>query len=484
MTIADFLARDSTLNMNFVNKVADTVLAEKVNKIADKMIIHKEAGLNIQEADLLSDEVKKMLSERIDSKQQRIIDKNTFIPHLRQKDNGEIVSESIQRDINNAITMSDDLELVRSQCENDILRAFTLVENSQDEVKQIIDKWVNLRLIDLKSKPEYTHLKDSEFRNMLIDRFKEQVVTDIGLKDHYDNFREFEEFIPLDEDTTSFKADLANKNSLNSIMENAIGYDRIVERLQSPEHSEEIAQENYFEKMLAEYFLDKRKDYKASKDMLEVLNEQFNQDSFYDQTKRIGEDLDMRTGKATIHFQGKKGLDAFDAMAKSTRDNVEMFNEDRSKLMELGNSTNHAIQGPTHGVAESLLKYTNEQNKWPERLEKYDIRRKPKEWVEENLYKIIQQMFSARERIEKNVPKDTDLFYGSSGIETIDRSMTRNELKAFDKHLALKLNKDEMIIRLLQQLDQEHAELMQMKSNSLLRDQTKLDKEVQAKKHP
>jgi hypothetical protein len=481
--LSEFLNKNPNLSLDFVSKVADSVLKEKVNKVADKLIFHNEAGININEADLLSDDVKKMLSESLSLKKERFINKKDFQPYFKNKDSEAAISDNIKRIIESAITMSDDLEFFRTKFENDLLKIFTFEPKNKERIENLLNEWIDLRINDLKTKPEYKFLNDSQFKHVMLDGFKEKVVTELGLRDHIDNFREFEIFFPIDKSEDHYKSDIANKHNLNHIMENALGYDRLSERLQSPKHSAKLAQGNYFERLLAEYFVDKRKDYKASKDMLEVLNREFNRENFYDQTKRIGQDLNEITAKASANQMNSDGLSTFDALSNANKGEYELYHEDKEKLMKLGDDTNYAIQGETHGVAEELLKYSNKDNKWVDLYPKFDIRRTPKQWVEDRLYDIVKNYFSAREKIETSMPTG-DNPSSKSCINAVDRAMTRNELKSFDKQLALKLNKDKMIMKLLQELDYEYAELMQIRTSSKFEDQNNLDSMVQAKKTP
>ena len=426
-----------------------------------------------------------MLSESLQSEQERVIDKNTLTPYNKTIDEITVVDNQVKKNIKSAITMSDDLEFTRARIENDLIRAYTFGDSSKEEINKIITDWIDLRILDLKSKPEFKKLSDSEFKNIMIESFKENVVEEIGLTKFTDNARSYDELIPVDKrNLHGYKNDIANKNNLNHIMENAVGYDRILERLQAPENSAELAHENLAEKLLAEYYIDKRKDYKVSKELLEVLNKNFTPSAIYDQNKRIGEDLNKEMGKFATSYYSKNGLSDFDGLANRKRDKVEFFPEDLSKLIDLGNATNLAIQGETQGIAENLLRASEKGEQWPERFSKFDKRRTPKEWVEEKLYQILNGLFSARERIEKNVEVNSGI--GGSKGETIilDRIMTRNELKAFDKELVTKLNKKEMIMRLLHELDREYAEMNQIRIESKLKRQSDINKNIQENKYP
>ena len=464
ITIKEFLNRDSNINIEFVNNVADCILKEQTQSLADKMVLYKEAGLNINEVNLLSEDVKKLLQESIEERKTRVIDKVTLQPYYKLKDKDTQINEKIKQDIRNATTMSDDLEYTRAKFENDILEIMLFQTNPKEQINEKVKEWIKLRIIDLKTKPEYKLLYDSEFKTQMIDKFKQEIISELGLNNSRLKEVAFEDIVPVVEsDKGAYKNDVANKNNLNYIMNDALGYDNLIERLQDPENSSDLAQSNYFEKLLAEYYLDKRKDYKASKDMLDTLNSIFNVGNLYDQNWRIGEDLDKECGQRTNPYN-YNGLNGFTFLSVLGKEKPTLLPEDVAKLIELGDSTNVAMFDEVQGVAENLAKYNTKDNTWPNKLSKYDIRRTPKQWVEEKVSEVIKKIFSAREKVEQN--------------------LTRSELKAYDKEIGHHFNKDIMIMRLLDELDLEYADLSQRKIQHKMKNQSKIDQEIQEKKAP
>jgi len=438
ITIKDFLQRDANLNLDFINNVADSVLKEKTKKLADKLIVHKEAGLHINEIDLLSKEVKEVLSSQLEEGKDRVIEKNTLQPYYRLKDKDTMLSEKIKSDIQNAVSMSDDLEYTRAKTENQLLELMLFKTDCDAEINIKIKDWISLRIIDLKSKPEFKLLYDSEFKGQMIDRFKHEIISELGLNEYDLSTVTFETFNPIDEsEKTRVKNDIANKNNLNHIMENALGYDNLLERLQDPASSSQLAQSNFFEGLLAEYYIDKRNEYKINRSMLEGLNKIFNEKTFRMQTKRKGTEINP-IGSNVTYGLDDAGLSAFNSMMDITRDKPELLPEDVNKLIALGDSINIAMYGETQGISEELLQYYDKNNTWPERLPKFDIRRTPKEWVEEKLLGVVTDIFEARGKVEKE--------------------LSRSELVAYDKEISPLFSKDKMIMRLLHELDREYVE--------------------------
>ena len=58
----------------------------------------------------------------------------------------------------------------------------------------------------------------------------------------------------------------------------AIGYDKLKERFNNTENNQDIAHDNVFDKLLADYFLSKRGQYVKANQLLEDLNKQFKGD--------------------------------------------------------------------------------------------------------------------------------------------------------------------------------------------------------------
>lgn len=438
MSIGEFLSKDSNIDMSLLSKTADTILREKTTEVAKRLVHFSESDIVIQASEVLSPDIKEQLVDALAKEKERVIDLHSLQPFTRDKDPELVLNHKIREAVTKTIKMSDDLEFTRTRIENEILRAFTRGQKDDNEkVQQLINRWVDIRVIDLKSKPTFNQLYNSEFKYELVNNFKENIAQELGLTNLSKTVMSFEEFEPYDPTQKGFNNDIANSvmrqekdylmhdiglktdtTDQHMIIQNSIGYDNLIERLQAPEKSYDLAHKNLAEKLLAEYYIDKRKDYRASKEMLEALDKEFHASKYIDQTKRIGEDL--RGVKLSMPTSHDQGLSAWDALNNSTREDVILRGEDQMTLIKLGNATHLAIHGPTHGVAESLAKYTTEEIKWPERLPKFDVRRKPKEWIEEKLSSVLNSLFSARESIERNMPLN-DSFYGNSTSTRSDR---------------------------------------------------------------
>ena len=93
--IKDFLDNDSKLNLKFVHGIADDILSQKSKNVADKLYSHKEAGVDIQASDLLSNDVKKSILRHVENKQNKIVDKQSLNSYLVQESKNDVFNENI-----------------------------------------------------------------------------------------------------------------------------------------------------------------------------------------------------------------------------------------------------------------------------------------------------------------------------------------------------------------------------------------------------
>ena len=102
------------------------------------------------------------------------------------------------------------------------------------------------------------------------------------------------------------------------------------------------------------------------------------------------------------------------------------------KFFDLDVATHRAILKDKNGLSEGLAKLSiaeedhkdYELTQIPEYFESYDVRKDPKIYVKDKLYEVVEQAFSTRRKLEKN--------------------MNRRDLYAYDKSLAKFLDKENL----------------------------------------
>lgn len=167
-----------------------------------------------------------------------------------------------------------------------------------------------------------------------------------------------------------------------------------------------MAHETVFDKLLADYYLGKRGEYKESNNLMKQLA-----DVFTDEAQQLtdpAEILDYQRLKQDIHKV----------------DVPSMEPENFRALVELDQATARAIQKDKNGLSDTLrevsIKETNNDEHFktqiPDYFEIFDVRKPAGKYVEDKLKMVIKDLFDIRGELEK--------------------TMTRNELVAFDKVMA------------------------------------------------
>lgn len=185
-----------------------------------------------------------------------------------------------------------------------------------------------------------------------------------------------------------------------------MGYDNLMKRTTAASATEnfEAAHESVFDKLLADYFLGKRGEYKESNKLMRELAGVFG----------TPDDSDPA---ATLDYK-KMELDV------QKVDDPSMEPENFRAMMELDNVTQRAIQHDKNGLSDSLrklsIKETSHEDHFktqvPNYFEVFDVRKPASTYVEDKLKMAIKELFDIRSELEK--------------------TMTRRELISFDKVLA------------------------------------------------
>lgn len=107
-----------------------------------------------------------------------------------------------------------------------------------------------------------------------------------------------------------------------------------------------------------------------------------------------------------------------------------------TSLMELDIATAQAIQNGKNGLKEELrVDVPEEILKFPEYYELLDPRKPAKKIIYDKLYQVLDEIFDIRSKIEK--------------------TMNRNELRAYDSMLASHLTPENLIPRIKKEVDRE-----------------------------
>ena len=161
-----------------------------------------------------------------------------------------------------------------------------------------------------------------------------------------------------------------NLHHLNN--EEAIGYRNLEERAGDIANNKDLAHETVFDKMLADYFLQKRGDYKKGNQLLTKLEAIFGDDTNPSAVKLSGTKLD---GKAGARPADRTLGELYLHQTRDKHDRPELLPYNFPALMELDIAVNRQLHGGKGGLSNELKAMPeDEQLHIPEYFEGADVR--------------------------------------------------------------------------------------------------------------
>ena len=162
--------------------------------------------------------------------------------------------------------------------ENKLLKEYTNEKFNQESVENLIQEYTQARLKDCMLKPKFASALRSPNANIYLKILQETVMSELKLNESA-SINE----LSLEKDNSFFRDQMnynpENRYNLDHLNnEQAIGYDNLEARAADIANNKELAHETVFDKLLADYFLQKRGDYKKSNKVLADLEKLFNSD--------------------------------------------------------------------------------------------------------------------------------------------------------------------------------------------------------------
>lgn len=159
-----------------------------------------------------------------------------------------------------ATAFPHDLEQVKANYENKFLYALTSPDNFENEAKQIIGDYTDMRLKHCMLQPDFQAKMHSKYGFLYMKMLRERVIDELKLTKDAD-ILDLSHTHLKDFGNDRLKYDVEamyNLSHLNST--HALGYDRLLERANATSKREqaEIAQPTVADKLLADYFLGKK----------------------------------------------------------------------------------------------------------------------------------------------------------------------------------------------------------------------------------
>lgn len=198
--------------------------------------------------------------------------------NIKETDNiRDYLNKQVYRKARDACRMPEGMEATRNFYENKLIRELINVDMDNLQVEQIVNEYTDMRLKKAMINKDFAKAMESENANMFLKMLREEVVHELGLNRDIELSRVSAQEM-MDPLNYSGKVDPTNIYSTIEINnEFAIGYDNFEARgaAQTPQENYEAAHETVFEKMLAEYFLSKRGEYKETNKLIDDLAKVF-----------------------------------------------------------------------------------------------------------------------------------------------------------------------------------------------------------------
>jgi len=172
------------------------------------------------------------------------------------------------------------------------------------------------------------------------------------------------------------------------------------ERMNNPEKNRDIAHDSTFDKVLAEYFLQKRQDVKGSNTLLKQMTEQFGKEG-------------RHPGVQTAETNGRKTLgEHYNRQTWEKEDKPVLPSYKLPDLMELDMTVNRHLHGNMSALSAQLREGKDlASTEIPEYFDANDVRKPADKFVQDALRGIMDELFASRQQLEKYMSRQELLAY-------------------------------------------------------------------------
>lgn len=186
------------------------------------------------------------------------------------------LQEIVYAEAMKAAEFSPELAQVRNQYENDLLKEYTRSSLIPTNIDGLIKEYMNIRLKECMVRPAFARGLKSAHANVYMRILRENIIDELKLTDSAkkDDFVYEKSLYSIMQENMNYNLESQyNLDDLNN--EQAIGYQNLEARAADTANNQSLAHESTFDKMMAEYFLDKRGEYKKGNKLLQDLEKVF-----------------------------------------------------------------------------------------------------------------------------------------------------------------------------------------------------------------
>ena len=348
------------------------------------------------------------------------------------------------REMREACEIPPQMETTKNFYEHKILNLLMEPQMDQERIANWVEEYMQLRMREATSRKQFQKHLQSENASTLLKLLREQVVDELGLGKANKGSDLMYENITSDFNVMQFYDIEHSYNAQHFNNQNAIGFDHVEQRAQSDTAAGnyEAAHESVFDKLLAEYYLNKRGQYKQANRLVDELGQIF-ADSESKTMVASGMNKMTHLHQAAL----KQGL------GQPNEPFIQPTN--MRDLMQLDVATARFMQNNKNGLRTDLRHHVSLADRdhpdWkftqvPAYYDTMDVRKPPEQYLNDKFRAVVQECFSLRQDLE--------------------RTMTRNELMAFDTVLARYLQRRELMARLKEAVQADYAFMHSFKNTA------------------
>ena len=222
---------------------------------------------------------------------------------------------------------------------------------------------------------------------------------------------EFQSLGPRDSGAEqAIRYDPASRYSLHHLNnEEAIGYQNLEERAANIENNNDLAHESVFDKMMADFFLKSRGDYKKGNKLMGELEELFRQNlqGLADgPASSAGKELEAKGAGA----DGTLG-ELYQRQSGMKDDYLALPGYHFPALMDLDIAVNRQLHQGKGGLSRELREMEEGSDVIPPFFDFYDVRKPAHLYVQDKLRDILEELFAARRSLEKHLSRSELVAY-------------------------------------------------------------------------
>lgn len=265
-------------------------------------------------------------------------------------------------------------------------------------MENLIEEYMNARIKDLMVKPAFAKALKTPNGHIYLKVLRERVLSELNFTDGVNpdefDYSKTEEGNMMDHSDGKLYhiQSLYNLNDLSN--EKAIGFNSLEERAANISKNGDIAHENVFDKLLADFFLQKRSDIKKGNTLVKQLEETLGALG----KRSEGEELQGEVGDHTLGFQ-------YHAESVDKDDLPRLQHYKFTDLMHLDMTLNNHLHNKKSALSVDAKEIPDELVTIPTYYDFWDVRMPADIYVQNKFDEVLGEVFEGRRKLEKHLSR-------------------------------------------------------------------------------